>query len=444
MVNGMKLTKDMFPEPDQFPCGIIVCSTEYKIITVNDRVSALCSQSKESLQGTPLSELLPELPDEITDSVICTTLHSSELSKKRVLVTSNRYLSSILYWLLPAPEDYHDSSVITTDIERDHFLGISGKSPVMQEVYNFIEMAASTDSNVVILGESGSGKELAAAAIHQMSRRQNNLFVRVNCAALTETLLESELFGHVKGAFTGAFKDHFGKFEYADTGTLFLDEIGEITPSMQAKLLRVLQEKVITRVGDNKEIPVDVRIIAATNKNLRQLVTKGIFREDLFYRLNVFPIHLPPLRERKSDIPLLVNHFISKFNTKTGKHISSCSHDTMRIIMAYCWPGNVRELENAIEHAFVLCKDSEIQTVDLPHELRVAVVRDGICAERKAGLEPTIHTSPIQTAVQNRYEITIETIQDTIARHNGNKTAAARELGISKVGLWKKMKKLGM
>jgi transcriptional regulator with PAS, ATPase and Fis domain len=305
-------------------------------------------------------------------------------------------------------------------------------------------MAASTDSNVVILGESGSGKELAAAAIHQLSRRQKNLFVRVNCAALTETLLESELFGHVKGAFTGAFKDHFGKFEYADTGTLFLDEIGEITPSMQAKLLRVLQEKVITRVGDNKEIPVDVRIISATNQNLRQLVTKGIFREDLFYRLNVFPIHLPPLRERKSDIPLLVNHFISKFNIKTGKHISGCSHDTMRIIMAYCWPGNVRELENAIEHAFVLCKGSEIQTVDLPHELRVAVVRDGICAERKAGLEPTIHTTPIQQVMQARHDLTIDVIQSIISRHNGNKTAAARELGISKVGLWKKMKKLGI
>ena len=442
----MMLTKDIFPEPDQFPCGIIVCSTDYRIIAVNSRAADFCDQSKESLRGQPLSELLQELPDDRTESVLCTTLHSNTLSKskKQVLVTAGRHLSTIVYCLLPVPADYHDHSVITSDIERDHFLGISGKSPVMQEVYNFIEMAASTDSNVVILGESGSGKELAAAAIHQLSRRQNNLFVRVNCAALTETLLESELFGHVKGAFTGAFKDHFGKFEYADKGTLFLDEIGEITPSMQAKLLRVLQEKVITRVGDNREIVVDVRIIAATNKNLRQLVTKGVFREDLFYRLNVFPIHLPPLRERKSDIPLLVNHFISKFNTKTGKQISGCSHDTMRIIMAYCWPGNVRELENAIEHAFVLCKGSEIQTVDLPHELRVAVVRDGICAERKAGLEPAIHTSLIQVATQNRYEMTKDTIHNAITRHNGNKTAAARELGISKVGLWKKMKKLGM
>ncbi len=440
----MELTKDIFPEPDQFPCGIIVCSTDYKIIAVNSRAADLCDRSKEILIGQPLSELLQEIPDGRTESVLCTTLHSNALSKKQVLVTSCRHLSTILCCLLPAPENYHDNSVITSDIKRDHFLGISGKSPVMQEVYNFIEMAASTDSNVVILGESGSGKELAAAAIHQLSRRQDNLFVRVNCAALTETLLESELFGHVKGAFTGAFKDHFGKFEYADKGTLFLDEIGEITPSMQAKLLRVLQEKVITRVGDNKEIAVDVRIVAATNKNLRQLVTKGLFREDLFYRLNVFPIHLPPLRERKSDIPLLVSHFISKFNTKTGKHISGCNHDTMRIIMAYCWPGNVRELENAIEHAFVLCKGSEIQTLDLPHELRVAVVRDGICAERKAGLEPTIHTSLIQPAIHYKYEMTLETIQNAITRHNGNKTAAARELGISKVGLWKKMKKLGM
>jgi len=444
MVNDMNLTKDTFPEPDELPFGIIVCSADQQIIHVNTRIADLCDQPKESLRGLALAEILPEISQGVSDSVICAKLNYGTSVNKQVLVTSCRHMNKVLYFVQPTPHDFIDSSVMLTEAERDHFLGISGKSPVMQEVYNFIEMAASTDSNVVILGESGSGKELAASAIHQLSRRQKNLFVRVNCAALTESLLESELFGHVKGAFTGAFKDHFGKFEYADKGTLFLDEIGEITPSMQAKLLRVLQEKVITRVGDNKEIAVDVRIIAATNKNLRQLVTKGMFREDLFYRLNVFPILLPPLRERKPDIPLLINHFILKFNKKTGKHIGGCSPDTMRIIMAYCWPGNVRELENAIEHAFVLCKGQEIQTVDLPHELRVAVVRDGICAERKAGLEPTIHTLPIQPAIQTRHDLTMEIIQTVIAHHNGNKTAAARELGISKVGLWKKMKKLGI
>jgi transcriptional regulator with GAF, ATPase, and Fis domain len=306
-------------------------------------------------------------------------------------------------------------------------------------------MAAESDANVVIQGESGTGKELVANAIHHASNRKDKSFVKVNCAALTETLLESELFGHARGAFTGAYRDHQGKFEYADKGTIFLDEIGEISPAMQAKLLRVLQERVVMRVGDNREIPVDVRVIVATNKNLRSLVSKGKFREDLFYRLNVFPIHIPSLRERATDIPLLIIHFIEKFKSRTGKQIESCSTDVMRILMSYCWPGNVRELENIIEHAFILCRSKEIQVIDLPHELRVSAVREGICAEKISGIIQTIPTSRIHFQKEsNRLSISREVLEQELTRHGGNKTATARALGISKVGLWKKMKKMGM
>ena len=196
--------------------------------------------------------------------------------------------------------------------------------------------------------------------------RKSKPFIKVNCSALTETLLESELFGHVKGSFTGAYKDKIGKFEAAGGGTVFLDEIGEISQMIQVKLLRVIQEKIVERVGDNKPIKVDMRIITATNKNLRELVSKGLFREDLFYRLNVFPVHTPSLRDRMNDIPLLAEYFIAKFNSATGKHIKGLTEDAYRIMMDYNWPGNVRELENSIEHAFVVCNKKMIDIFDLP------------------------------------------------------------------------------
>lgn len=320
-----------------------------------------------------------------------------------------------------------------------------GHSAKMEELKSLIEMAAATEVSVVIQGESGTGKELAAAAIHHLSTRKKNPFIRVNCAALAETLLESELFGHVKGAFTGAFRDRMGRFEAAEGGTLFLDEVSEISPAMQAKLLRVLQERMIARVGDNQERPVDVRVIAATNRHLRTMISRGKFREDLFYRLNVFPIHIPPLRERKTDIPLLCSTFLEKHGKRMGKSIHSLSPDVMRIFMGYCWPGNVRELENSIEHAFVLCRTDEIQVADLPHELRVAVVRDGICAEKEAEVAPRFHPAPMgQRKTGGRISLNKTELEDLLKKNNGNRAATARELGVSTVGLWKKMKKLGM
>ena len=237
--------------------------------------------------------------------------------------------------------------------ERYHFHNLIGKNHRVQEIYKLIEEVAESDVTVLIQGESGTGKELVANAIHYQSSRTRGPFVKVSCAALAESLLETELFGHVKGAFTGAHRDKMGRFELAHNGTIFLDEISEIGPAVQVKLLRVLQEREIERVGDYKPIKIDTRIIVATNKDLRHLMNTGKFREDLFYRLNVVAIDLPPLRQRRDDIPLLVEHFIQEFNKRYNKDIKGISHETLDILMENDWEGNIRELENVIEHAFV-------------------------------------------------------------------------------------------
>jgi PAS domain S-box-containing protein len=240
----------------------------------------------------------------------------------------------------------------------------------MQEVYRRIELASESGATVLVTGESGTGKELAAQSIHGGSPRAEGPFVMVNCSALPETLLESELFGHVKGAFTGALFDKAGRFETADGGTIFLDEIGDVSPLIQLKLLRVLQEKTFERVGESRSTTVDVRIITATNRNLKERVSQGAFREDLYYRINVFPVHMPPLRERREDIPLLCDHFVREGSERTGKRVDGFGEDALRLLMDYLWPGNVRELENAVEHAFVTAKGPTLGVIDLPAEIR--------------------------------------------------------------------------
>jgi two-component system response regulator HydG len=247
-------------------------------------------------------------------------------------------------------------------LKEIHQLGnIIGKSHEMQQVFTAIKAAAASDATILIQGDSGTGKELVAGAIHYHSERAENPLITVNCSALPESLIESELFGHARGAFSGAIRERVGRFEEAEGGTVFLDEIGELTPFIQVKLLRVLQEREIERVGESKRRKVNIRIIAATHQDLFKRVQEGKFRDDLYYRLKVFPIHLPPLRKRKDDIPLLVSHFIDIHDKKTGKQIENLSQEAMRIFMDYPWPGNVRELENAIEHAFVLCNKEQIE-----------------------------------------------------------------------------------
>jgi DNA-binding NtrC family response regulator len=275
-------------------------------------------------------------------------------------------VSLLIERLLKSQELLKEVSFLRKELTKQYrFHDLVSKSPKMQKIFELARTVAKSNSNILILGESGTGKELLARAIHNESPRANGPFVAVSCVAIPDTLLESELFGHEKGAFTDAIAQKKGKFELAHGGTLFLDEIGDISPKMQLTLLRVLEEKEFTRVGGTKPIKVDVRIIAATNRDLQKAVQEGRFRDDLYYRLNVITIQLPPLRERKEDIPLLVQHFIEKFNLQIGKKVERISDEALRILMQYDWPGNVRELENTIERAMVITKGKVITPEDI-------------------------------------------------------------------------------
>jgi PAS domain S-box-containing protein len=317
---------------------------------------------------------------------------------------------------------------------------IIGKSPVMQKVFVAIRAAANSRATVLIQGESGTGKEMVAGAIHYNGSDATRPLITVNCSALSETLLESELFGHVKGAFTGAHKDRKGRFEEADGGTIFLDEIGELTPYMQIKLLRVLQEREIERVGDSKRIKIDIRIIAATHQNLYELTRQGKFREDLFYRLKVFPIMVPPLRDRREDIPLLIRHFIKKGNQRDHKSIESIDRQGMERLMEHPWPGNIRELENAVEHAFVLCRSNQIIIDDLPLEIR----------EKHSFTKPDHPISnsflnssfnPEMSQTSPEIKLTKEFLLTLLEESNWNKAEVGRRIRKSRTSVWKYMKK---
>jgi len=313
--------------------------------------------------------------------------------------------------------------------ELNRLGGIIAKSQVMQNVFTFIKASAASDATILIQGESGTGKELVAGAIHSIGERRDKPLIIINCSALSESLLESELFGHVKGAFTGAGRDRIGRFEEADGGTIFLDEIGEITPYIQVKLLRVLQQKEIERVGESRKRKIDIRIITATNKDLKSLVDTGLFREDLYYRLKVFPIFLPPLRNRKEDIPLLVNHFINLNNKNLTIKARGISKHALKAFMDYAWPGNIRELANAIEHAFVLCSDRQIDITDLPLEIREPVTRS---------VEKEI---PVPVIKKVPHSLTREKLIGILHDHDWNKAEVARRVGLSRASIWKYMKK---
>jgi DNA-binding NtrC family response regulator len=311
-----------------------------------------------------------------------------------------------------------------------------GQSAAIRQIYAVVEKVANTPSTVLITGESGTGKELIARALHENSSRHAGPFIKINCAAIPKTLMESELFGYEKGAFTGAVGAKPGRFELAHGGTLFLDEIGEIPVEMQVKLLRVLQESEFERVGGIRTIKVDVRLVTATNRDLLQDISAGSFREDLYYRLNVVPIHIPPLRERREDIPLLLEHFLAKFNDRLKKQIGSVSAEAIARMVSYHWPGNIRELENMMERTMLFCDRPEIGVSDLPPEIGGLPAAPAAASPAAASLKEAVR------AETERVER--ELIQKALDETGGNVTQAARKLKISRKSLQTKMKELGL
>lgn len=324
--------------------------------------------------------------------------------------------------------------------DNNNFLQIIGTSMAIKRIYELIEKVSNSDSTVLILGESGTGKELVAKNIHFKSARAEKPFIPVNCGAIPTELLESELFGHEKGAFTGAVASRIGRFELADGGTIFLDEIGEMQPILQVKLLRVLQERSFERIGGTRTVNVDVRIIAATNQNLEDAVTAGRFREDLFYRLNVIPIDIPPLRERTEDILLLCDYFVEKHSRRLGRNPIRLTDDAMKAFISYHWPGNVRELENTVERLLVLKDDDVVTPYDLPEKMTGKKIPNLPDVEND-DINPFVGGIDLNAALEE-YEKRL--ILHAIELQNGVKSQAARYLNINRTTLIEKMKRLGL
>jgi two-component system, NtrC family, response regulator HydG len=433
--------------------GLMVVDRAGTILSVNRAFEAITGYSREDMIGSPCSALHCDICDIARDEkgdYWCVLFRTGSLKMRRC--TLEKKDGSYVHVLKNATllHDANGNTIgavetltdVTEIIQKEHqieafqreirsqdgFHGILGSSASMRKVFSLIASAKASDAPVIIYGESGTGKELVAEAIHKTGARKRRPFVKVNCAALNEYLLESELFGHVKGAFTGAYRTREGRFEAAQEGDIFLDEIGDLPLSTQVKLLRVLEENVIERVGENKPIRVDVRIVSATNKDLERLVEKTLFREDLFYRINVIPIAIPPLRERVEDIPLLAETFFRRVRMKSGKDIQGISEEAMEKLVDYHWPGNVRELKSAFEYVFVSCQDSIIQPHHLPPNI--------LWGQRS-------QESPIFVP-STRDEIKKRQLLDALEKAGGNQSKAAQILGVSRVTVWNRMKKFNI
>jgi PAS domain S-box-containing protein len=432
--------------------GVIFIDESGKILWVNRSIEQMSGYSSEELIGQPCSMLAWEMCGiELANcgDGWCALFRDGKLERKRgflqrkdgaripvlknaaLLRDQNNGLAGAIETITDISElcdkDRELSVLRTAQSSAKGFKGIIGSSPGIRKVFDLLLQAADSDSPVIILGETGTGKELVAHAIHDLGPRTNKPLVKVNCSALSESLLESELFGHVKGAYTGAHTGREGRFEEASGGEIFLDEIGDIPLSFQVKLLRILEEKIVQRVGSNKDISVDFRLISATNRNIEGLVDAGTFRKDLFYRINTIPISLPPLRERQEDIPALTQHFLEWGRISTGKQIANVSDQTMRLMMNYSWPGNVRELKGAVEYFFVICKDVVVE----PKHLPPAILR---ASNSTSGLQPEPRNS----------SITQQRIMEAILASGGNQTKAARSLGVSRITLWKWIKRFNI
>ncbi|MFZ5451964.1 MAG: sigma-54 interaction domain-containing protein [Thermodesulfobacteriota bacterium] len=407
------------------------------------------NQAAEVITGIPAAEALGQPCCEVFRANICESAcvlrHTLETGKPVVnqavailradgkeipISVSTALLKDDRGQVAGGVETFRDLSLVEElrrEIHRQYRLeDILSKSPLMQKIFALLPEIARSDSTVLIQGESGTGKELVARALHNLSQRAKAPFVAVNCGALPDTLLESELFGHTAGAFTDARKDRLGRFALAEKGTLFLDEIGDISPALQIRLLRVLEERTYMPLGSSKSVKADLRIVTATNKDLAKLVEEGAFRMDLYYRINVVKLTLPRLAERKEDIPLLAQHFIERFNKLKDKKILGLSHEVLALFMHHNWPGNIRELENAIEHAFILCSSGFIQPQHLPEHLQ---------PDHQSGLLLTGLTLD---------EIEKRALGEALERHQWRRMATARELGIDKSTLRRKIKHYGL
>ncbi|MGZ8241571.1 MAG: sigma-54 interaction domain-containing protein [Methylobacter sp.] len=356
---------------------------------------------------------------------------------KRVLVLRNKdgaYAGGIGLLLPDSEQPARIRATKMSSADKQNFHGIISRSPAMRDVFQIIENAAATEATVLVRGESGSGKELVAKAIHTLSARHNAPFLAINCAALSANLLESELFGHVRGAFTGAVKDHKGLFQRAQGGTLFLDEVAELPLELQAKLLRVIQERNYIPVGGDRSIDADVRIVAATHRSLREEVKSGHFREDLMYRLRVVPIFIPPLRERREDINLLIWHFIQRHNAENFRKIEKIEPQAMRILLDYPWPGNIRELHNVVEYAFAVGRGPTLRVSELPPEFR----------ETPPIAEQLLQFMPFRQGPPQSAEEETAAIRLALEQNNGRVTSAAHSLGMSRATFWRKRKLYGV
>jgi two-component system response regulator HydG len=417
--------------------AIITVDTRMNVIEANKAAEKICGFRLED--GQPFADCATEC-DQSCLEVLQETLKTKSTIQDYQIECGHRDSSKMIAMvnsspLLDSGGSFLGAVLVIRDItrlthleeelkERHHFQNIIGKSEKMQNVYNLLQTLANQTTTVLITGGSGTGKEMAARALHYGGPRANGPFVTVNCSALAESLLESELFGHVKGAFTGADRDKIGRFEAADGGTILLDEIGEISPLIQLKLLRVLQEKEFDRVGESNPRKVDVRVLASTNRNLKDAIRKGEFREDLYYRLNIIEVNLPLLCERYEDIPLLIDHFCGVFKKNYGKKITGVSDGVLQAFMNYSWPGNVRELEHAIERAFVLCRNHMIQLEHIPAEIQ----RFTPARINRQWLEDRRDDDP-------------GTIRNALEKTDWNISKAARLLGISRWTLYRRFEK---
>ncbi|MBN2318405.1 MAG: sigma 54-interacting transcriptional regulator [Acidobacteria bacterium] len=430
--------------------GLMVINGEGMVMSVNHALEEITGYSEKELVGSPCTILNCDICEAARNSRgehWCVLFRTGSLRMRRCMLLRKDgrkiHILKNASLLFDSKGDVIGAVETLTDIsdivEKDHqidafkrhlrsedsYHGIIGASVPIQKATNLIANAAQSEAPVIIYGESGTGKELAAKAIHETGTRKRKPFVKMNCAALSESLLESELFGHVKGAYTGAYRSREGRFEAARGGDIFLDEIGDLPLSTQAKLLRVLEEKVIERLGDNRSIPVDVRIISATNKDLKALVDGGAFRNDLYFRINVIPIRMPPLRERVEDIPLLADHFIRRARLKSSTPIRGISVEAMAALTAYDWQGNVRELRSAFEYAFIACHESLIRPSHLP---------PGILKTEERRLQP-LNPPADESGFRKRALI------DALRKTSGNQSEAARLLGVSRVTVWSRIKK---